>query len=92
MNCIECKHRGSVPGSCHSSCNHPTVANNDPMLSMFAIFASVHRCDPIVSPASIDLGVKLNPHGVKNGWANFPWDFDSIWVDACNGFEKIDND
>jgi len=23
-NCYECKHRGEVPGSAHSSCNHPT--------------------------------------------------------------------
>ena len=22
-NCYKCEHRGTVPGSCHSSCSHP---------------------------------------------------------------------
>ena len=23
LDCYECKYKGDVPGSCHSSCNHP---------------------------------------------------------------------
>lgn len=25
-NCYQCVHRGSVPGSCHSSCRHPQAS------------------------------------------------------------------
>jgi hypothetical protein len=27
--------------------------------------------------------VKLNDHGIKNGWASWPMDFDPIWVEGC---------
>lgn len=30
--------------------------------------------------------VELNPHGVKNGWASWPLDFDPIWVEKCQCF------
>ncbi len=33
--------------------------------------------------------IKLNPHGVKNGWANWPIDFDPIWVDECLFHESL---
>ena len=35
------------------------------------------------------LGIKLNPHGVKCGWADWPFDFDPVWLDSCNGFKKL---
>jgi hypothetical protein len=35
----------------------------------------------------VDLGIKLNPHGVKHGWANWPWNYDPIWIESdCLGF------
>jgi hypothetical protein len=76
-----------VPGSCHSSCNHPKVADDNPMAKLMAIFASVGRIGPVVSPNVLNMKVKLNSHGVKNGWCNFPFDFDPVWVDECEGFE-----
>jgi hypothetical protein len=27
--------------------------------------------------------VNLDPHGIKNGWANWPMDFDPVWVTDC---------
>ena len=27
--------------------------------------------------------VSLNDHGVKNGWANWPLNFDPVWVEEC---------
>lgn len=32
------------------------------------------------------MGVRLNPHGVRNGWALWPINFDPIWIDECKGF------
>ncbi len=33
--------------------------------------------------------VKLNPHGVRNGWALWPFNFDQIWIEECNVKEHI---
>jgi hypothetical protein len=32
--------------------------------------------------------VKLNEHGVKNGWADWPLNFDPVWVEDCKFFEE----
>jgi hypothetical protein len=33
------------------------------------------------------LNVELDKAGVANGWANWPLEFDPIWVKTCDGFE-----
>ena len=87
-NCYDCKHRGSVPGSAHIKCNHPNTktALNDPELQLLAIFASVKR----VRPIHVDVGLNIigKPHGIKNGWFNWPFNFDPVWLESCDGFEK----
>jgi len=88
-NCYDCKYRRNLPGDCHSKCAHPTVENenDDPLKNLMAIFASVGRVAPQISTAARDLGIKAKAHGVKNGWFNWPWNYDPIWLEACNGFE-----
>jgi len=89
LNCWECRHRGRVPGSAHSTCNHPDAkpeGDTDPVAGLMAIFASAGRLAPMVGTGIEALEIKLNLHGVANGWANWPWDFDPIWVQNCNGF------
>jgi len=29
-----------------------------------------------------------NPHGIKNGWFNWPFNFDPIWLEVCHGFKE----
>jgi hypothetical protein len=90
-NCYECKHKGSVPGSAHSSCRHPRTAesHDNAMANMFAIFASVGRSDPqIDTTAASALGISAKRHGIVNGWFNWPWDFDPTWLTNCAGFES----
>lgn len=83
-NCYECKYRGSVPGSCHSSCNYPGTDTG--ILSFFAScnFALMDK-----------LNIKAEPHGVKSGWFMWPVDFDPVWLRNCDGFilkEKKQNE
>lgn len=35
---------------------------------------------------------KLSLHGVKNGWCNWPLNFDPIWVTDCNGYSENEKD
>jgi hypothetical protein len=32
--------------------------------------------------------VELNPNGISNGWANWPLDFDPVWVDSCKFYSE----
>ena len=88
-NCYECKHRGNVPGDRHSCCNHPSVqvAKDDPMGQQLATLAGVGLVSPI-NAKSNELNIKGSPHGIKEGWFNWPWNFDPIWLENCDGFEQ----
>lgn len=87
MDCYSCKHRGTIPGDAHSECCHPKAAAvKNPWGAVLGIFAGVGRVGPIVE--SSELKVELDPHGVKRGWANWPYNFDPTWVRNCDGFER----
>lgn len=32
--------------------------------------------------------IVANPHGVANGWCYWPYNFDPIWIDTCDGYEE----
>jgi len=87
-NCYECKHRHSIPGDAHSCCHHPFLGDvaDNPLAQMLGMFASVGRVPPM--QVGVDkLGIKANYHGIKQGWFNFPFNFDPTWLENCNGFE-----
>lgn len=88
--CVNCIHRGPVPGDAHSCCNHPKVQlEKTPESELLSILASVGRIGPnIDSKTAHTMGIKLNPYGVRNGWANWPCNFDPIWVEQCNISEE----
>lgn len=35
---------------------------------------------------TINIRVSLDPYGVSKGWANWPFNFDPLWVDDCNSY------
>lgn len=79
MNCYECKHRRNLAGDCHSACA--------------ALPTEKHRVAAAFSVTiSYAYGAKLkaNRHGVQNGWFNWPFNFDPIWVEKCEYFEEKD--
>src|ERR1700704_56999 len=90
-DCYECKHRGEVPGSAHSRCHHPVMTggeNKNPMAELMSIFGSVGRCAPVIDvDTAVQLGIKANMHGIRNGWFQWPYNFDPTWLEECKGFE-----
>ena len=87
-DCYKCKYRGNVPGSAHSCCNHPTVKemlskSNNSLLELLSLFQTGAI---LIQPR--DMNIKANQHGLDNGWFNFPFDFDPVWLENCDGFEK----
>ncbi len=88
FDCLTCNHSRNVAGSAHIRCRHPSLekVNDNPMLNMMAIFASVGRVSPMTASTK-ELNIQGDPHGIKMGWFNFPWNFDPVWLENCDGHE-----
>ena len=87
-NCYECKHRGGVPGSAHSSCRHPAFAAalDHPLGQLLSIMGRRSGVDTRV--ASDGCVVVGNAHGIRHGWFMHPFNFDPVWLESCTGFER----
>lgn len=52
-----------------------------------------HRKDLVFDAHSKCVNTKANVrgdrHGRKNGWFMWPMNFDPVWLEECDGFEKI---
>ncbi len=86
MNCYQCKYHGSIPGDAHYCCRHPSIQNY-PLGKLISMFVG----GMIISEDTKELNIKLNPHGVKNGWCYWPINYDPTWVDECDGFIHENN-
>jgi hypothetical protein len=86
-DCYNCKFRGEIPGSAHSCCE---ITKHIPALSKvnseFMDIALMIGKAKIKSSDGTN-AVKLNPEGVKNGWASWPLDFDPVWITSCELFK-----
>ena len=82
-NCYKCKHRGTIPGDCHSMCHHPKVEqDSNPFGALVDMISGKNN------QAAIDLGIKGNAHGIRSGWFMWPANFDPTWLESCNGFKE----
>ncbi len=84
-NCYECEHRGGCAGSAHSCCEHPSIEKSS-FGELMGILGSVGRVGSGV-PAN-ELGIRGNAHGIRSGWFCWPYNFDPVWLENCNGFKK----
>ena len=82
--CYRCEYRGGVPGSAHSSCNHPIVKQEtNPLGKLAAILGKI----PVATSAATKLGIRGDMHGIASGWFAWPYNFDPVWLENCDGFE-----
>lgn len=58
----------------HRECNAPGVMLGRTLDFAERVMLTVH---------ADRFGVKQNPHGVRNGWAQWPMQMDTIWVESC---------
>jgi hypothetical protein len=93
MNCYKCPYRKEVPGSAHSQCHYPLIEKmwKSPEAMIISIYGGG---DPIVPTFEVD-GVMfpvvvIDPHGIRNGWAMWPYNFDPTWIKMC-AFYIVDN-
>lgn len=86
-NCYNCIHRGTIPGSAHSICNHPDTLDtrNTPLAQIVGIIGGGM---PIPSRAWDSLQIVGTSHGIRNGWFAWPLNFDPVWLEHCDGFTQ----
>jgi len=59
-----------------------------PLGEALAIFAGVGRVPPVINgQAAKKLNVTGNPLGIRRGWFNWPFNFDPVWLESCDGLE-----
>jgi len=89
-DCYKCKHRRQLLGDCHSRCAHPNVerAAGDSLVQILSLLGAVGRSYPI----EVDAGLNItgNEHGKRNGWFCWPFNFDPVWLEACDGWEEVE--
>ena len=85
-DCYQCIYRRNIPGDAHSSCVHPSTGtvHDDPMLEILSMLGGT-RMPPIEIKG---MHVRGNPHGIAHGWFAFPFNFDPVWLEACDGFKE----
>jgi hypothetical protein len=78
-NCYECKHRRGLSYSAHSECRHPVLDGKGRVLAVACVVSSGQ-----FAPFNL-IG---NSHGIRNGWFTWPLDYDPVWLEKCDAFEK----
>lgn len=77
-NCYKCPYRKEAPGSAHSECHHPVMNAEQRLLMAMSIASGRVPEWKIKETGEVLLG--FDSHGVKNGWCNWPLNFDPVWV------------
>ena len=78
-NCYECKHRRDLSYSAHSECKHPALEGKGRVLAIACI---------MTAGSFPPFNLKGNAHGIRNSWFAWPMDYDPIWLESCNAFER----
>jgi hypothetical protein len=81
--CYECIHRRVLPGNTRSACRHPATAaaQANPLAGPISAMGNAL---PMPSPPG--LSVIFDRHGIRMGWASWPYNFDPMWLVSCDGF------
>ena len=83
-NCNTCRFKQNLGYTHHIACS-VLKQSKDPGLEVVAMQA-------VLLTGNCGSYVRMNPHGVKNGWATWPLNFDTIWVEECKLYmEKKDD-
>lgn len=88
MKCHECIYKRTIPGNCHIKCVSPPTKDiwTNPLSEIISLYGK-----RIANNIPIDrkkFGIEIDNHGFHSGWANWPFNFDPIWINKCKMFER----
>jgi hypothetical protein len=81
-NCYNCIHRKELGWSAHSQCSALKTIRGIESLKPEMVNMLI-RSGKVKVP-----GVKFHKHGIANGWAEWPSNFDPVWLEECKYYEK----
>lgn len=92
--CKDCKHKTILHHTHHISCNFINSQEHK-----FALFGFLIEFGTIPLNISIKIEkvqytipfIEIDLHGLKNGWANWPLEFDPIWIKCNIGVKRENN-
>lgn len=87
-NCYKCKYRRKTVGSVHSRCIHPSLSEPSADEVVTSILAGVGRVSLPAHSAMKDLNITARQHGIDKGWFIWPFNFDPVWLETCDGFAE----
>jgi hypothetical protein len=67
--CNTCEYAGSIPGNAHTTCNSPVFKTEN---DKFVLFMAIVGGTPV--------GPRFEYNAFIQGWANWPVDFDPVWM------------
>jgi hypothetical protein len=84
--CWGCLHSRTIPGSAHLACHHPATlaAHRNPLAPVIAVTGNAL---PLPVPG---LSVVGNDQGIDRGWFAHPFNYDPVWLVACDGYAPED--
>ena len=84
-----CKYEGNLAGQSHIKCEHSLVKDNMGPL-MTDLLSTLGGRGNISTLPDIQISMRIigNVTGIKNGWFNWPFNFDPVWLDKCDSFEE----
>lgn len=84
--CWGCLHSRTIPGNAHLACHHPAtlVAHRHPLAPVITVTGNaLPLAVPGLSVAGLD-------QGIDRGWFAHPFNFDPVWLVACDGYAPED--
>ena len=78
-NCYSCANRRSIAGDCHSMCTKPGSDRGAAAIIM-------------LTTGEFRGMIKGVPHGIRNGWFCWPFNFDPTWVEYCDFYTEKDSE
>lgn len=92
--CYKCKYRGTIPGNCHSKCEHPKIKRltENPIGAIISLLGAKRLGTGEEEFESVrkELNIQANAHGIRSGWFLWPFNFDPVWLENCDGFTPVE--
>lgn len=83
-NCFGCRYRENIPGDAHSCCKHPDLDPiwRNPLSEIISLSGKRFGTNIMINIPTFN--IKRNEHGFTNGYFQWPWNFDPIWMENCD--------
>ena len=91
MNCHECIYVSQVAGSAHKSCSTLEKLSLDKNIILkisFLLLSGKIELTYVNDEERRVPIIEIDEYGKKQGWANWPLDFDPVWVKKCGFFSS----